>query len=77
MTRTELTSQLLLFMLFSGTSSGYVAAAWNRAQSHMRLASTELVTPARCYRPGVSKPRPAGQMRLSKPFHPWNGSVKP
>jgi len=52
MSRTELASQLLLFMLFSGTSSNYVTAAWNRAKSHMRLASRGLVTPALCYRPG-------------------------
>jgi len=37
-TRTILTSQLLIFILFSGTSSNYVRAAWNRAKSRMRLA---------------------------------------
>ena len=47
------TSHLLLCMLFSGTSNNYVRAAWNRAKSHMRLASYGLATPALCYRPVV------------------------
>jgi len=75
MTRTKLTSQLLLFMLFSGTSSNYVRAAWNRAKRHMRLTSRGLVTPALCHRPGVSKLRPRAKcgprshfIRPAKPF---------
>jgi len=44
------TSHLLLCILFSGTSGNYVRAAWNRAKSHMRLASHGLVTTALCYR---------------------------
>jgi len=43
-------SDLLLCMLFSRTSSNYVRVAWNRAKSHMRLASRGLVTPALFYR---------------------------
>jgi len=52
MTRTELTSQLLLFILFSWTTSNYVRVAWNRAKSHMRLTSRRLFISALCYRPG-------------------------
>jgi len=44
MAMTEIYHHLVLCMLFSGTSSNYVRAAWNRAKSRMRLASRGLAT---------------------------------